>query len=359
MFRKFLALTVLMMLLCTCAQAEITYYRFSSPVFVPGTYVPATIASSTGSDADALLDGMASTVWKGKSFRGSTDTPDLTFLPGETTLSAIWIRIGDQASSMFYESSNRPATIKVDMMSIQSGVLQIESYTFSLVDLYQPDRIFGDWYKGYQRMQLPHTIKGLVSVSLTIESLFTSGVDNPVLEAPVCISDILFEREKDNSINATPTERANVQTTLLSPMDTRSGPNITYDETGSYFEAGHNVTALSYTYGKNDTTWVQVEFTYQNGLRRAYTEIKHVNVETRQLVDEECVGFATLTRQVTPRYGPGADYEAHNFTLDSGLEGILYAIENGWAQFHYHDETNDVDRRVWVEINALVKRDLF
>lgn len=353
MFRKMLALTVLLLLLCTGAQAA--QLLDSGAASIPNASLPASMVAFTGSNAEYLTDQNVYTSWS-RAVNGGTGGADLLLMPQGRTMEAIWLRCGDQSSAAAYHAYARPNVVRVEISYLQYDVLYSVSYRFAITDAYQPDVSTPEWSAGYQCLKLPQVINNVASVTLTVESCIPGTTFDEVR-----ISDLMLSSAPNVPAVATaspppvvPNSFQPIRTTLSMRMATRSGPSTSYDELGSYFKAGYDVTVLSLTHDLGGTPWVQVEFTYKNRLRRAYTGLKRVNVDAAVLPTEEWLADATLIRQVTPRYGPGANYEARNLTINAGQWGSVYAYENGWAQFEYFDTPNDVIRRVWVDLDDLI-----
>ncbi|MGN0777947.1 MAG: hypothetical protein ACI4MJ_02265 [Aristaeellaceae bacterium] len=134
----------------------------------------------------------------------------------------------------------------------------------------------------------------------------------------------------------------------------RSGPGTDYNELGSYFKKGYTVTVLSKAYDeRNSIWWLQIELTYSSELRRMYTGLKRVDIDINDVQEEYPLYFATVTGNYTPYYGPGTNYTAHKLTVPAGTEGIVYALENGWAQLEYYDASKEQYRRVWLPMDRL------
>ncbi|MBE5805037.1 MAG: hypothetical protein E7316_11075 [Clostridiales bacterium] len=348
MLTKWLSLALCLILLVPSAQAA--QLLEDDTVSVAGAVAPSYAYSFTGASPELLLDDESSTFWSRPAGSAGTSA-DITLYTGQTTLSAIWLRNGNQTSEWDYNAYARPGIIKVEVTYLTHDVLYANSYRYAMTDLYQPNVYSQSWQGGYQCLQLPQPITGVQSVSLTVESI-VEGVHWD----RVCISDVLLAGTGTQSGSSGVIQETTfmpIETTLLMRLATRSGPSTRYEELGSYFKEGYDVTVLSLCYDDGGVPWVQVEFTYLNRLRRAYTGLKRVDVDEALLPREEWLADATLARKVTPRYGPGTDYAARNLELSAGLSGSVYAYENGWAQFEYYDTAKALYRRVWVQTGDL------
>lgn len=137
-------------------------------------------------------------------------------------------------------------------------------------------------------------------------------------------------------------------------LATRSGPSTNYDELGSYFKKGHELTVISRAFDeRNGIWWLQVEFTYGSSLRRAYTGLKRVDIDINTVQEDAALYFATVSAETIPYYGPGTHYAPHKNPVEYGTEGMIYAFENGWVQFEFYEEHNKRYRRVWMPAGCL------
>lgn len=348
--RRILLLALCMALLPICALAG----QLLSPAgSVPGALPPVGVSSQTSAFAlSSVTDDLAATWWQ----RSTTVSPagaDLQLTPAEPTLAAIWLRSGNCSSQSSYQSYAHPAVMRVTIHYAQGGSAYQAEYRYALTDAYRPDAQELMWQSGYQCLALPAVYEGVTRVDLTVES-WAGGT---VHAHQGCITDVLLSSVSPSLPASTPAptrtpvpqvQAGGVQAKLLMRMATRSGPSTDFDELGSYYKAGHEVTALSITYDENDVPWVQVEFTYQGSLRRAYTGLKRVDVNPALLRTETALGEGVLIKQTTPRYGPGKQYAPRKFNVRKDTTGTVYAIEDGWAQFEFYAKADGCFYRVWV-----------
>lgn len=342
MFRKWMAFLLCFMLWTGVAQGA--QLLDDGGARTDGLAAPSSAVSFTGSRAEAVLDDNPYTCWS-RPANMDVAAMDLVLTVSQPALTAIWVRSGNQNSEWDYRAHARPGILHVAVSYLQNDVMYANTYRYALTDMYQPDVSSLTWRDGYQCLQLPVAVHNVQSISLTVEEYIPGNALDTL-----CISDILLSGGQPAAQQQT---FQPVEAKLLMRMATRSGPSTSYEGLGSYFKEGHDVKVLSLCYDNGGTPWVQVEFTYQNRLRRAYTGLKRVDVDEALLPREECLGEATLTQDVTPRYGPGTSYAARNLTLRAGQFGFVYNQENEWAQFEYYDEEAAIYRRVWVMQNTL------
>ena len=146
--------------------------------------------------------------------------------------------------------------------------------------------------------------------------------------------------------------QADVRATLRSKMATRSGPGTGYTDLGTYFSRGKKVTAVSKFYDtRNKIWWIQVDFPYRKGYRRAYTGHKRLTVSLGQLPEEKTLGRAALGERIVPSYGPGDKYDTYTRSLAAGLEVTVCNQENGWVQIEYQNLKKL--KRAWVPEGAV------
>ena len=370
MRRMLLLLLCLAFLPCQALSGQL----LEGPAAIPGAQAPAGVASQTETASlPNLLDDLPFTFWQRTTH--SPSGADLQLTPADPTLAAVWLRSGNCTSPAQYQSYARPAIIRVGVHYTQGGTEYLAQYRYALSDACRPDARELLWQSGYQCLSLPQLFHSVTRVDLTVET-WTQG---DVYLSEGCISDVLLSSQPP-ALPATPVPLCTATATprptptpkptykpaasgdantviyssegvsapLLMRMATRSGPGTEYDELGSYFKEGYEVTVLSITYDGNDVPWVQVEFTYQGSLRRAYTGLKRVGVDPALLREEASMGNAEIIQKATPRYGPGKEYTPRKFDVRKGTAGTVWAVENGWVQFEFFARADDCYYRVWV-----------
>ena len=141
---------------------------------------------------------------------------------------------------------------------------------------------------------------------------------------------------------------------LTDDLATRSGPSTTYTGCGSYRMKGQYVTVLSRAYDNGGVLWVEVEFQYGGGYRRAWTGAKRLDLSAGQLkaVPEENMrsfcGYGTVRSTAVPRFGPGslyATYGDRNFR--AGDQVAVIRISSGYCLVErYHTDGHVL--RCWI-----------
>ncbi len=107
------------------------------------------------------------------------------------------------------------------------------------------------------------------------------------------------------------------QARLTDDLATRSGPSTSYTGCGSYKMKGQTVTVLSRSYDDGGVLWVEVEFSYGGGYRRAWTGAKRLDLSSTQiknLPEEDLInyiGYGTINTRTVPRFGPGNFYSTY------------------------------------------------
>ena len=320
----------------------------------------ATDAQSNPSIVSRALDGDPATCYSYTGWSGLSqdDIPELTFRFYGETIAAVWIRGGNYTSEDTYTGYAFPTRVRL-RVHLSSG--RYLDYSYVMDDTYDPWSANDDWANGYQRLALPYTLTGVQEIDVFISSWRTGSRE----KHNVCVSDILFARTAPAPATAVPmmptpvpvvtptpwnggqSTYGRVSTTLTMRLATRSGPSTRYDELGSYFKAGSPVTVLSKAWDSgNRIWWVQVEFSYNGMLRRAYTGLKRVNLDPARVPEEQAIGSARVIRTTTAYYGPGTRYTAHRSAVAYGTVGTVYARENGYVQLEFTDGSRL--RRVWI-----------
>lgn len=143
--------------------------------------------------------------------------------------------------------------------------------------------------------------------------------------------------------------------TLNQRLAARTGPATDYAEPGTFLSKGGQVRIIALTYDANEVPWVQVDLTAGRRHMRVYTGLKRFDgVDAGAIPREFNYGDeATLKQDVTPRYGPGVNYTAYDFTLDKGSVVTVSDYENGYAICDFYGEDEDVWNRVWIPSDML------
>lgn len=146
---------------------------------------------------------------------------------------------------------------------------------------------------------------------------------------------------------------------LIEDLATRSGPSTTYTGCGSYKMKGQYVRALSRSYDNGGVLWIEIEFSYGGGYRRAWTGAKRLDITTRQLasIPEEdfssFLGYGTIVSRTAPRFGPGSIYSTYSDrNLNKGDQVAVIRSENGYYLVEcYHTDGNIL--RSWIPVSAV------
>lgn len=362
-------------------------------------------------DGSELLDNLSSTFWYKKT--GEDDEMavrlgyDLQLFYMQKAIGEIWIRNGAYTSQQDYYNYGRAKVISVTITYFDQAEYTLAelNYRYQLTDVYDPYTNNDSWKDGYQLVQFPDIIEGVLRIDLKIESSYP-GQAQPTT---IAISDIRATCEdRDIVVPAattapeiwyppvtaptatpepwyqpmvvvTPTEEPWYPPVVVTPVPTpepvpvitmtlnvspatRSGPNSKFDEYGTFPLGGKTVTAISRSYDVNNGIWwIQIEFNTNGKLVRAYVTVSSLRDNLGDLPEEEVLNDSAMIRENSPIYaGPGTNYARANFadswmsgTVYSGTKCSVYAYENGFAQIEYRDTDAYLYRRVWVPVNVL------
>ena len=315
----------------------------------------------TGEDLSDMLDGYrdtsySHTCWSSK----SKDTiPEITFWFGGVTLREIWVRNGDQSDYSSYYASARIKKLNVSVYQADGSSV---TYQYQMQDTYDPDGVSSGWIAGYQRVALPREFRNVTRVELWITGWYQGNTERYIVR----VSDIVFMpytvQDSGSWYPATPQPSQNngwggyhPQVRLNQRLATRSGPGTQYTELGSYFQAGTTLTAISAAYDdRNGIWWIQTEFSYGGELRRAYTGLKRLEMQVSDVPVEYVVTpAAVVNRSVYAYWGPGYGYSMYKNPIPAGTEGIVWQVENGYAQLEFYDSAEGKTRRVWIPESSL------
>ena len=145
---------------------------------------------------------------------------------------------------------------------------------------------------------------------------------------------------------------------LIDNLATRSGPGTQYTGCGSYKIKGQQVTALYWAYDKGGVVWVEIEFSYGGGTRRAWTGAKRLSISSKQLsnmaYDEgsSYLGAGTVKWNETPRFGPGYWYAPYNKTVSRGQYVWVITRMNNFWQIEY-TQSDGAIFRCWIPEDSL------
>ena len=135
---------------------------------------------------------------------------------------------------------------------------------------------------------------------------------------------------------------------LNQKMATRTGPNTKYTEPGTFPQE----TAISVFYqtSGNGVQWGMVEFKANGEWYRAYTGMKRIDTGSVPK-DSEKYQNLTITRSVTPLYGPGAKYAKQPATIPDGERVKVYFQQDGYAMIDYDGFSQSI--RGWIPMDVL------
>ena len=145
--------------------------------------------------------------------------------------------------------------------------------------------------------------------------------------------------------------KADTYGTLNQKMATRTGPSTKYDEPGTFFNGkwqGQRVRVISKV--NTGVWWLQVEFSYNGQLMRAYTGLKRVNgVDLNSVPTESVIGTCRLSSSATGYYGPGTQYRKMSYSVPANTTCDVIMTENNWllVEFPYYKK-NYQKSRAWI-----------
>ncbi len=143
---------------------------------------------------------------------------------------------------------------------------------------------------------------------------------------------------------------------LLMKLATRSGPGTEYAEPGTFFGSNwqkQTVRVLKKDYD-GSVWWVQLDF--RNGSKSSYrvwTGVKRVDVDLDKVTQETAMGECDVRPTSQTWYGPGGNYAKAKVTIPSPAYGVVYQIENGYADVEFMCYDSGVRNRVWVSLDAI------
>ena len=215
---------------------------------------------------------------------------------------------------------------------------------------------------GWQRFSVGHREK-VARVRIAVVSVYKGSA----FPNDVCLSEVMAVQAA-SSDTATPAGEQKAATVyesrpeitgcgLLMKLSTRSGPGTQYAEPGTFF--GNNwknqtvkVMKKSYDGG---SWWVQVDF--RNGSKKSYrvwTGVKRVDVDLNKVKEEAAMGSCDVKATSDTWYGPGGNYARAKRSIPETAYGIVYQIENGYADVEYLCYDSGAQGRLWVPQSAIV-----
>ena len=297
-------------------------------------------------------DGNETTCWQ---YNGSGGAwLELNTGTGET-VDEIWFKNGfwaynDKGKDQ-YSINARPKDVRVEFCYAGENLF-CDGRKIKLKD---------EWGNDWQKFTLERH-EGVTAVRITVESIYKGSY----FKNDVCLSEVMLVQHASaaTAMPAGDPQSAVVYESrpevtgceLLDRLSTRSGPGNTYQEPGTFFRKntwkGKTVRVLKKASG-NGVWWVQVDFRTDNGNSyRVWTGKKRVDVDLDRVPEEIPVGDCDIYPTSDTRWGPGGSYAAANISIRTDAVGILYGIENGWADVEYFGDDGS-HGRVWVPQSAI------
>jgi len=311
----------------------------------PGRWVPENAA-----------DGDESTCWQFSAKKGLKGKSWILLnLPGET-VDEIWFKNGFWAVN---EKGKDQYPINARLKAVKAEFCYTGENTFrDSVELTLKDESRNGW----QRFSVGHREK-VARVRIAVVSVYKGSA----FPNDVCLSEVMAVQTAaaDTATPAGEQKAATVYESrpeitgcgLLMKLSTRSGPGTQYAEPGTFF--GNNwknqtvkVMKKSYDGG---SWWVQVDF--RNGSKKSYrvwTGVKRVDVDLNKVKEEAAMGSCDVKATSDTWYGPGGNYARAKRSIPETAYGIVYQIENGYADVEYLCYESGAQGRLWVPQSAIV-----
>lgn len=147
---------------------------------------------------------------------------------------------------------------------------------------------------------------------------------------------------------------------LTMKLATRSGPGTEYGEPGTFFINSWQSQTVKVIKKSFDGSvwWVQVDF--RNGNKSSYriwTGAKRVNVDLNSVREELPLGDCDVLPTADTWYGPGGNYAKAKQSIPETAFGIVFQMENGYADVEYLCYDSGEKGRVWVKQDRIVGLD--
>ena len=309
---------------------------------------------------DNATDGDESTCWQFSASKGLKGKSwiQLTFYT-DITVDELWFKNGfwavnDKGKDQ-YVLNARPKGVKV------SFCYDGEQEFRDAVELTLKDESRNGW----QVFSVGHH-EAVVQIKIAIMSTYKGSA----FPKDVCLSEVMAVRYAPSS-SAMPAQEAKAPTvyesrpeitgcSLLSKLATRSGPGTQYAEPGTFFGntwKNETVKVLKKSYD-GSVWWVQVDF--RNGNKSSYrvwTGVKRVDVDLNKVREELPMGSCDVTPTSDTWFGPGGNYARANKSIPDTAYGVVYQMENGYADVEYLCYDSGAQGRLWVPQSAIVGLD--
>ena len=301
-------------------------------------------------------DGDESTCWQFSAKKGLKGKSWIILnLPGET-VDEIWFKNGfwavnDKGKDQ-YPINARLKTVKVEFCYTGETAFR------DLVELTLKDESRNGW----QRFSVGHREK-VTRVRIAVVSVYKGSA----FPNDVCLSEVMIVQTA-SADTAKPADAQKAATvyesrpditgcSLLMKLSTRSGPGAMYAEPGTFF--GNNwkkqtIKVIKKSYD-GSAWWVQVDF--RNGSKKSYrvwTGVKRVDVDLNIVKEEVAIGSCDVKPTSDTWYGPGGNYARAKRSIPETAYGVVYQIENGYADVEYLCYESGAQGRIWVPQNVIV-----
>ena len=291
--RRILCIAAVFCLLWCTAAADGYGYNYGAPVnIMQQSAIPYHWEAQLRNNGDEmtwkignLFDGIRGSVmehlcWNTESL---DDIPELTFYFANATIKDLWIRNAYENTDELYLEYARPYRIDV-VVWIGNEEVPRGPYVFTrMSDVWDSTLLNAECIDGYRCLSLPQKFENVTQVDLYIKG-WHKGDDAYRTKYMLHISDLAFLPDSLNSLygpwifnssysggnyttpaptlvpTAVPTLVPTAQPIVTTApftglqvftkdrLSTRSGPGTTYTETGSYFQSGTRVKAISSAY---------------------------------------------------------------------------------------------------------------
>ncbi len=301
-------------------------------------------------------DGDESTCWQFSAKKGLKGKSWILLnLPGET-VDEIWFKNGFWARN---DKGNDQYPINARLKAVKAEFCYIGENSFrDPVELTLKDESRNGW----QRFSVGHREK-VARVRIAVVSVYKGSA----FPNDVCLSEVMAVQTAAAD-TAKPAGNQKADTVyesrpeitgcgLLMKLATRSGPGTRYAEPGTFFGndwKNQTVKVLKKSYD-GSAWWVQVDF--RNGNKKSYrvwTGVKRVDVDLNKVKEEAAVGSCDVQPTSDTWYGPGGNYARAKKSIPETAYGIVYQIENGYADVEYLCYNSSLQGRLWVPQNVIV-----
>ena len=301
-------------------------------------------------------DGDESTCWQFSAKKGLKGKSWILLNLPREAVDEIWFKNGfwavnDKGKDQ-YPINARLKTVKVEFCYTGENVFR-DPAELTLKD---------ESRNGWQRFSVGHRER-VTRIRIAVVSVYKGSA----FPNDVCLSEVMAVQTAAAD-TATPTGEQKAATvyeslpditgcSLLMKLSTRSGPGTHYAEPGTFFGnswKNETVKVMKKSYDGN-SWWVQVDF--RNGSKKSYrvwTGVKRVDVDLNKVKEEVALGSCDVKPTSDTWYGPGGNYAQAKRKIPETAYGVVYQIENGYADVEYWCYESGAQGRVWVPLTAIV-----